>query len=347
VARRGYKENRWDNSFSVHQLQNAYLIFSRRAEMERRALMRLKLYACLVAVGALVSATSAVAAPLFTPFLSVDINGYNAGGGQSKGPTQAGYQELEGAQGLFLDPAIDWGNSGTAGLTKTFSTSRGNVTANLRGVSTQELGARNRGGDGTAYPSQGVYQDFVFAQRNFTSGDNFGRNFVRLQLSGLVPNQVYEVTMQAREQAFNQPERTGDAAIASYQAWTDMARLGGLDGPAAWLDANVGAGASYPGITQDPDPGTYKNPIPTLARSPVSGPDNTDPYHYAASIFSRADASGRVVVYGWSDPNGLAPEVQGASLLNGFQIGVAPEPTSLVLFGLGLVCMADLRRRDP
>jgi hypothetical protein len=299
--------------------------------------MKMKLCGFVV-IGALVCASQAMAAPMFPTFLSVDINGYNAGGGQTKGPTQAGYQELEGAEGLFLDPAIDWGNSGATGLTKVFSTPQGNITANLRGVSTQQLGARNRGGDGTAYPSQGVYQDFVFAQRNFNTG-NFGQNYVRLQLSGLKPNQVYEVTMQAREQAFAGMDQAGDAPAASYQSWTDIARLGGVDGPGPWMDANVGASATYPAIGQDPDPGTYKNPIPRLARSPVSGPDNTDPYFYSSSFFSRADDNGRVTVYGWSDPNGLAPNVQGASLLNGFQLGLAPEPTSsllaLLAFGLG------------
>jgi hypothetical protein len=304
------------------------------------------LVACLIVLSAVLSFSQAVAAPIAQPFLSVDINGYNAGGGQTLGPTQPNYQALEGAQGLFLDPMIDWGNSGATGLTKTFSTSQGNITANLRGVSTQELGARNRGGDGTAYPLQGVYQDFVFAQRNFNNGDNFGRNFIRLQLSGLIPNQKYELTMHAREQAFNQADRTGDSPIASYQSWTDIATLGGLNGPAAWLDANVSVGASYPGITQDPDPGTYKNPIPSLARSPVSGPDNTDPYFYSATFVSTADAGGNVIVYGWSDPNGLAPEVQGASLLNGFQLGIIPEPASLVLFAVGLVAFVPSRRRN-
>jgi hypothetical protein len=171
-----------------------------------------------------------------------------------------------------------------------------------------------------------VYQDFVFAQRNFNTG-NFGQNFVRLQLSGLKPNQTYEVTMHAREQAFAGEDQAGDSEFASYQAWTDIAQLGGLNGPGPWLDANVGAGATYPAIAQEPNPGTYKNPIPTLSRSPVSGPDNQDPYHYSATFYSKADANGRVTVYGWSDPNGLAPNVQGASILNGFQIGLAPEPT--------------------
>ena len=48
----------------------------------------------------------------------------------------------------------------------------------------------------------------------------------------------------------------------SFQAWSrSFSALGGVDGPSAWLDANVGAGASY-----QPAPGGTMNPIPTLAR---------------------------------------------------------------------------------
>lgn len=33
----------------------------------------------------------------------------------------------EAAEGLFLDPSIDWGNSGAAGLMRVFPTSEGNI----------------------------------------------------------------------------------------------------------------------------------------------------------------------------------------------------------------------------
>jgi hypothetical protein len=305
--------------------------------------MKLKLCACLMA-GAAMTVTQALAAPVFLPYLSVDVDGYNDG---SIGPTQAGYQSFPGAEGLFLDPSIDWGNSGSTGLTKTFATSQGNVTATMIGVNPgSSKGARDRGANTGGISS--LYQDFVFAQRNNANG--FGQNFIKIELSGLLPNQQYEFTGFAREAAFNTPDTTGLQPLASYQAWTDLAALGGLDGPGAWLDANVGAGASYQPVTADPNPGLYKNPIPTLARTPVSGPDSlsaSDPYFHSASIITKADATGKITVYTWSDPNGFGSNVQGATLINGFQLGVGtvPEPASFGLLALGLAGFAGLRRR--
>ena len=72
---------------------------------------------------ALLTATHVSAAPTYAPFLSVDINGYNAGGGQVLGPTEPGFQGFEAAEGVFLHPSSDWGNSAAAGLTKVFPTS--------------------------------------------------------------------------------------------------------------------------------------------------------------------------------------------------------------------------------
>jgi hypothetical protein len=258
-----------------------------------------------------------------------------------------------------LDPSIDWGNSGAAGLTKVFATSAGNITANLRGIAPpgSDLGARNRGGDGTAYPLQGALQDFVFAQNNTSfGGGGFGQNFVRLQLSGLIPNQAYEVTMLAREQAFADEAREFGQPTASAQAWTDIAALGGVDGPGAWMDANRDPDpAVYLGVytDHDMDPNTpdadtgYKNPIPTLARSPISGLDHADdPYYYSATFRSTADAGGRLVVYGWSDANTYGGStIQRASLLNGFQLGLVPEPGAMVLFAFGLAGIGSVRRR--
>jgi hypothetical protein len=275
------------------------------------------------------------------------------------------------AQGLFLDPSIDWSGMGATGLTKVFPTSEGNVTATLIGISPPNVppgdnGARNRGGDGSAYPLQGALQDFVFAQNNTSFGTNgaggaggFGQNYVRLQLSGLVPNQRYQLTMLAREQAFADEAREAGQPHASYQAWTDLAALGGLNGPGAWLNANVAPDAVYLGVYTDEDvdmdPMTpavetntgYKNPIPTLARSPISGLDHADnPYYYSATFGSVADAGGNLVVYGWSDANKYGgSDIQRATVINGFEIGIVPEPMAMLLFTIGLVGVGGLRRR--
>lgn len=299
--------------------------------MNLKMRMRLSTVGAPVMLAALLYASPVVATPLYPSFLAVDINGYNAGGGQAIGPTASGYQGWEMAEGLFLDPSIDIGNSGATGLTRVFSTSQGNITANLVGIAPNSfLGARNRGANAGALSE--LTQDFVFAQRGI---DGLGRHYFRLTLAGLTPGQQYEVTMFARE-PFN-------GGVDSFQAWTDLAALGGLDGPGAWLDANFGVGAHY-----QPTDGGTNNPIPTLARSPTSGPDSSDPFAYSASLLSTANASGVLTAYGWADPDSYSG-TQTATLLNGFQIGTVsavsvPEPGTLALIGLGFGLVGVGRR---
>lgn len=184
----------------------------------------------------LASAAQAVAAP----FLAVDINGYNSGGGQTIGPTAPGHQGFEAAEGLFLDPGIDWGNSGAAGLTRVF----GAYTVNIMGVAPQSfLGARNRGANAGALGD--LTQDFVFAQRFTDAG--FGQHYIKITVSGLDAGETYAFTGFARDH-FN-------GGADSFEAWTDRDELGGLDGPGAYLDANFAPGATYPARAQsDPDP---------------------------------------------------------------------------------------------
>lgn len=289
--------------------------------------MKLKLFACLL-LGSLAFVTQAAA--VAAPFLSVDIQGTNTinDGVPAFGPVEAGYEGWDMVEGLFLDPGIDWGNSGATGLTKVFSTSVGNITANLIGVvPNASRGARDRGAN--ADVNSPITQDFVFAQRD--NAIAFGRNYVKLTLSGLTPNEIYQFTGYARDH-FNGGED-------SFQAWSDLTRLGGLDGPSAWLDANVEAGASY-----QPAAGGALNPIPTARRSAVSGPSSTDPLAFAGSFATTADASGIVTVYGWADPNSFSG-VQGAALLNGFQLAAVPEPGSLILCAFGLAGLAFRRVR--
>lgn len=305
--------------------------------------MKARLFAYLL-VGTVVSVTQAFAAPTSTPFLSVDVDGYNAGGGQVIGPTEPGFERWELAEGLLLPPDIDWSAGGAAGISKSFATSQGIVTAVLSGIGASN-GARNRGGNTGGFDE--LYQDFVFAQVDF-GNDQLGRNYIKLELTGpgIVPSQDYELTWFAREAAFNGVDQTGDSDTASYEAFSDLDTLG-VDGPAAWLDANVGAGASYPPPADNG--GIYANPIPTLVRIPTSGPDadsSSDPYHHAAIIITKSDADGIITVYAWGDGNSFLPDVQNASLINGFQLGLAvPEPSALALFCLGALGVAALRRR--
>jgi hypothetical protein len=293
--------------------------------------MKLKLYACLVVVGGLATVTPSVAAPLFTPFLSVDINGANAGGGQPLGPTEPGYQGWTFYEGFDqfdpnYNPAEDWGNSGAAGLTKVFPTSEGNVTANLIGIAPNSFrGARNRGDNSDAQGD--MTQDFTFTQRGV---DGFGQTYNKLTLSGLLPNQVYEFTGYARDH-FN-------GGTDSFQAWSDRGYIG-ADGPGPYMDANFGAGSLY-----QPAPGGVNNPIPTKRRSIISGPAAADPYAHAATYRAVSNGSGVLELYMWGDPNTYSG-TQTATLLDGFQLGVAPEPTSLAMFAMGLVGMMLAARR--
>src|SRR3954462_12840520 len=103
--------------------------------------MRLKVFACLAVAVALACVSNAIAGPLAVPFLAVDVNGANYGGGQTVGPTLAGYQPFNAFQGFDqldpnYNPAEDWGNLGGPpnGLSKTFVTPQGNITANMIGV---------------------------------------------------------------------------------------------------------------------------------------------------------------------------------------------------------------------
>jgi hypothetical protein len=315
--------------------------------------MKLKLCACLV-VGALVTVTQAVATPMHpgTVILAVDVNGQN-GLGATPGPTQADFQtwQIVGGSDPFngaYDPATDWTANGGApsGLSKTF----GSITASLSGLTfngttpADNRAARDRNANSGGRSD--LYRDFVFAQIfNQASGENFGRNYVKLVLSGLTPGETYEFTGYAREAAFNSADFTSPTAPSvSFQAWADLATLGGLDGPAAWMDANVAPGAAYA-----PAVGGANDPIPHLGRSQVSGPDSlsfADPYYHSASFLTKADGLGTVTVYSWSDPNDpQIAETQAAALLNGFQLANIPEPTSLVLVALGLCGLAAYRRR--
>jgi hypothetical protein len=299
--------------------------------------MKLNLYACLV-VGALSLATQTVAAPIFAPFLAVDIDGYNADGGQSIGPTQAGFQGFTAAQDLFADPSINWPASGAAGLTNVY----GPYTVNIKGFpgATGNRAARNRGANAGAQGS--LTQDFLYAERGTNGG--FGQHWFEVTVSGLNPGETYEFTGYSRE-PFNGGVGEQDA---SYTAWSDRARLGGLDGPGPWMDANVGPGALYGPVYGSPaDPmtdGIYKNPIPTAVRQRLSGPDSADPYAYAATFNTTADGSGVIEVYGWGDPQSFSG-TQTVSLLNGFQLAQVPEPASLALVALGMLGLSIWRKR--
>jgi len=317
--------------------------------------MRLKLFACLSMAIALAATTQALAAPLFPSILTVDVDLQRGPTGVT-GPTQAGFQswhivaDADPFDGAY-DPATDWNTNGglpavATGLSKTF----GSITANLGGATynaaarADSRSGRDRGANAGGFSD--LYRDFVFEQiANQASAASFGRNYIKLVLSGLTPNQAYEFTGFAREDAFNSADFTDpNAPSVSFQAWSGINKLGGFDGPAAWLDANVSPGAAYA-----PAIGGTNNPIPTLGRSQVSGPDSLSAgnvLYHSATFSPVADATGKITVYTWSDPN--SPQIaqtQGATLLNGFLIETVPEPASVVLVFMGAVGLLIAGRR--
>jgi len=309
--------------------------------------MKLKLCA-----GLLLSATLFVTQAAGAAILAVDID-LQRGPTGVVGPTQAGFQSwkivadadpLDGA----YDPLTDWNTNGGVpiGLSKTF----GSLTVNLGGatynaaVRADSRSGRDRGANTGGNPD--LYRDFVFEQiANQASGASFGRNYIKIVVSGLTPNQTYNFTGFAREPAFNSVDFTDpNAPSVSFQAWSGINKLGGFDGPAAWLDANVSPGAAYA-----PAIGGTNNPIPTLGRSQVSGPDSLSAgnvLYHSATFSPVADATGKITVYTWSDPN--SPQIaqtQGATLLNGFLIETVPEPASLVLVSMGALGLLIAGRR--
>lgn len=303
--------------------------------------MKLNLYACLV-VGALLVSHEAMGAPTVTPFLSVDVNGSNAPAGiVVPGPTQAGFEPWSALQGYDqfdpgYNPAEDWNLNANTGLTKSFASSEGSITAKLSGLGNTNVGARNRGESSDVYGD--LMRDMVFVQ--IPDGTGFGRHYFELELSGLVPGQRYQLTVYSKDHNFSNPNQQ-----FSYMAWSDLDTLG-VDGPAAWMDANVGAGESYQAT--DVDPVGYKNPIPTLRRTLMTGPSRPgNAWAYASTFGTTADGSGVVTVYGWADNDSFdGQNGQRASVFNGFQIGIVPEPASLVMFGMGLLGLAVCRRRS-
>ena len=195
--------------------------------------MKVKLFACLCAALAIGFGAHVEAAPIFPAILAVDVDLQRGPTGVT-GPTQAGFQSwhivadadpLDGA----YDPATDWNTNGglpavATGLSKTF----GSITANLGGATyngttrADSRSGRDRGANAGGFSD--LYRDFVFEQIfNQASGANFGRNYIKLVLTGLTPNKPYEFTGFAREDAFNSTDFTDpNAPSVSFQAWSDL-----------------------------------------------------------------------------------------------------------------------------
>ena len=130
--------------------------------------------ATLVAVA--LAPAIASAAPINTPFLSIDFDGSN---GSAFGPTEAGF-------GSFTV-----GNPvGATSVTQTVSGFPITIAQNPAATGAQ-LSARDRGSNGGS-SFDNLYRDFALVLRD--SGHALGYSYLSIAVSGLTPNATYEFT---------------------------------------------------------------------------------------------------------------------------------------------------------
>lgn len=266
----------------------------------------------LTGLAVLAFAGSTWAAPLFEPFLKIDLNG-------ESGPTQATWE--------------GW-NFVRTPLTNTFSnsfvTSEGTISVTIVGINNagSRPQSRNRsgpdGGDDQYFSN--MYRDFLYVPHDSAVG--LGRDYFQITISGLAPNANYEITVFNYDQNHSPLEK----ADTKRMAW-------GVVNPAAWLDENFGAGQSY-------QPGEFEKRPPVIAVVPMAGPWPSDPvvnnpYAYAGSFWLPSDSTGTLTFYGWADL--LDWEGTQHAPLNGLWVGV-PEPASLALLAAGSL-LIGLRRK--
>jgi hypothetical protein len=270
----------------------------------------------IVQNGSIVPATF----PAYSPFLSVDVN-INQSGSYNN---QSGFTAWNVAGGTSPGSPIS-ATFGSVGVTLTARNSAGAAA-----------GARDRGALGTDTWSS-LYRDFYFIGHN--SAVAFGLDYLRLDLTGLTPGQQYEFTGWTWD--------TGSSTLNNYEAW-------GIVNPSNYL-AGLGQNNGYSPQDVNFAPGGA-NGVPALGRSFMGNSYPTDPnnpyaskagfvseYASAAAFMFTADGSGNATIYAWNDS--IAFTGQQAAVINGFQLGLVPEPTTLTLLGIGaLLGLYQIRR---
>jgi hypothetical protein len=170
------------------------------------------------------------------------------------------------------------------------------------------LTSRDRGSNGgSSFDS--LYRDFALVLRD--SGHALGYSYLSISIGGLSPNTTYEFTGFSSD---------------------------------AFATGNTNREGYSPNVPVEYQPGT----------TPASGgpyfftPVFTNPageYDDSVSFNATSDASGTLTVYAFGDSSSFSNQT--ATIVNGFQLGVAaaPEPASLSVLGLGGAALLRRKRK--
>jgi hypothetical protein len=290
-------------------------------------------------------------------FLSVDING---GIIASNNATTEGSNGPSGAPVVSPDPyGVLWspwgGPTSTSGdnvqlpdsqaspvvtgssITKTFGSvnatiSEAGTAANYaQGGGGATLNSRDRGSPSGAAGDGDLFRDLLFAGAN---GNVQSTNYLQVSLTGLLPSTTYQVALYSYDSTGG--HTTNWTATAPFATTTNDTHFGWNPDSASQLPAGYTFNAA----------GDFVAPHDEQSITWVAG---TTP---APAIFTvTTDGTGAATLYGWGG-NGISTDAANdnsgqnadTTYINGFQIALVPEPTSIGLLGFAAVGLLGRRR---